>query len=436
MADKEKNPVDLNQLNDRHESESFTNENFTDKEIKKIKFNSIEFIKCDFTNAKISICTFDQNCLFSGCKFNGTKFKGCSFNNTKIRECTFVNTEFMDVTIGDDCELLNNSFDNTCIVRNFKVRGQKLDDVTKLTSVVEQINEDTTIPSSSTEVDNATNNPSTEVGVDIPSGTFDNVQTEEEINEEDYDGEEAMKLYNVLFPQILKQYPAFTKDVDENGNEVWTVVIDNIEVCVCADEEDQVWRIMFSILRKDAEFGGDYLGGGELTCGLPNKEITLDALKEVFENVAKSSAKKVAEQTNSQVVKNALNKFVQVVFNVITQSLFGNKGGVVINYSTNPEDVTGVLNSGYDFKTKTPVIIIGKPFVTDNSAESNRVRTLIANGLKFIFGQDDIRNMGLEELTAYAKEHPYSCFVYESNSYYNGRASVRDFGPNDVVILK
>lgn len=421
---------DLSRLNGKQEAQTFTKQNFTGKILKNIKFSNISFIDCDFTGAQIRGCEFNavhspdekstfKKCIFTRCKFNGTKFFNVKFNEAIIEECTFENNVFNDVLVDGDSTFKDNEFIGEKFqVNNFMIRGQKIDDVTKLTSVVEQINE---------QVEVTSDDPNVEV----------KVQTEDEkINEEDYDNEEAMKLYNVLFPQILKQYPAFIKDVDENGNEVWTVVIDNIEACVCADEEYNVWRIMFSILRKDAEFGGDYLGGGELTCGLPNKEITLDALKEVFENVAKSSAEEVAKQTNSQVVKNALNKFVQVVFNVITQSLFGNKGGVVINYSTNPEDVTGVLNSGYDFKTKTPVIIIGKPFVTDNSAESNRVRTLIANGLKFIFGQDDIRNMGLEELTAYAKDHPYSCFVYESNSYYNGRASVRDFGPNDVVILK
>lgn len=393
--------ADLSHLNDS-QGEIFRKENFTGKLINKITFKNITFIDCDFTDATIGGCEFFDSCQIISCNFTGASFKGVKFSDTTFEQCTFVKTEFMDVTIESSCNVRDNNWSNDCIINNFVYCGQKIDDITKITSVVECIKE----------------------------------EVEEQYDEEDYNNEDAMKLYNVLFPQILKRYPQFKKETDQNGNDVWIMEIDGIEICVCADEEYNVWRIFFSILNDVSEFGGDYIGGGELTCGLPNKKITFETLKEVFVNVAKDSATKVAEQSSSQIVKNALNKFISIIDRVITQNIFSRGNSVVIDYSLDPEDAIGVLNPGYDFATKRPVIIISKPFTTDNSDESNRVRTLIANGLKFIFGQDDIRNMGLEELTAYAKDHPYSCFVYESNDYYNGRASVRDFGINGVVLLK
>ena len=388
------NNKDLTQFN---EGEVFANENFTDKQIKKNKFSKIHFIKCDFTNARISICSFDEDCLFSGCKFNGTKFKGCNFNKTKIMECTFSGTEFTDVNINDDCDLIKNSFDNTCIARNFKVRGQKIDDITKLTSVVETVQESV-----------------------------------EEPFEEEYDAAENMNVLNALFPEVLKQYPAFTKD--EEGS--WKLVIDGIEIAVCPDEETNCWRVLFSIINPNAEFGGDYIGGSELTCGLPVKKINFDVLKNIFETVVKDSAEDIINKTSSTIVKNAIKKIIQIVFDdksVTIEATEKKMGSVIVETSANPESVTSFLTTGYDTENKTPVIIVGKPFVTENVAEANNIRAKITKAGFMI--NEDIAHLTTDELRKYAQENPYSCFVYEHVGMID-RVNIKSFGKSKNIILK
>lgn len=403
------NQIDLNKFeNDRHEFEQLKDANFTGKHITKRKFNNFSFLNCDFTGATISVCEFNEKCEFVNCNFTGTTFLNCSFNDTKILECNFTKTKFEDVIIDDSCNLIKNDWSNDCTVKNFKVRGATVEDINDLIasaedSSAETIQEDVAVP----------------------------VQEEQE----EYDAVAAMSVYNALFPELLKQYPALTLETDENGNEVWKTVVDGVEMAVCADEEYNLWRVLFSIINPEAEFGGDYIGGSELMVGLPANKIRLANLKEMFESTVKSSADYVASQTNSTVVKNALTKIIQIVFGDATEAVIpteNTKGSIIVNTTTNPS-VNSLLTTGWDTKNHKPVIIVGKPFMTNNIAEANTARQKVRQ-CGFIINED-VNNMSTQELFEFSKDHPYSCFVYEHSDMVD-RVNIRTFDKNEIVIVK
>ena len=400
---------DLSRFNDKQDAETLNKQNFTGKIIKNIKFSNISFIDCDFTGAQIRGCEFKavhnpeekstfKRCIFTRCKFNGTKFFNVKFNEAIIQECIFENNIFNDVLIDSNSTFKDNEFIGEKFqVNNFMIRGQKIDDITKLTSVVETVQESV-----------------------------------EEPFEEEYDDVENKNILNILFPEVLKQYDAFTKD--EEG--AWKVVIDGVEAAVCFDEETDCWRVLFSIINPSAEFGGDYIGGSELTCGLPARKITLDVLKNIFETVVKNSAEDIINKTNSIIVKNALKKIIQIVFDdksVTIEATEKKMGSVIVETSANPESVTSFLTTGYDTENKTPVIIVGKPFVTENVAEANNIRAKITKAGFMI--NEDIAHLTTDELHKYAQENPYSCFVYEHVGMLD-RVNIKSFGKSKNIILK
>lgn len=410
MAEEKEMKFELNQLNDRHEFEVFKKENFTGKHINNIKFNNIHFLDCDFTGAVISICEFNEKCLFNKCTFNGTTFLNCKFNDTTISECSFSASEFTDVNIGSDCNIKDNNWSNDCKINNFIFRGEKLEDISQIISVVG----DDKGESLETEPENTPT-----------SGTVEEDINAEELGELEsrQDPEVDFKLYNALFPEILKQYPALQK-----GDYGYETTVDNVDFSISPDNDSSAWRYVFMI--KDTD---DSLGSDVVTVGT-DKEITYDTLKEAFETTIKGEIQNIVNKTESQVVKSSLKKFSQEVFkdnNIITEALTSDT--VLVDVYDSPEDAIGFFSVGYDKVNNKTCIIVGKPFLTDNIAEGNTVRDQIKqNG--FIIN-NDINTMTDQELFDYAKTNPYTCFVYEHSDLVD-RVNARTFSPKQIVIIK
>lgn len=405
MAEEKEMKFELNQLNDRHEFEVFKKENFTGKHINNIKFNNIHFLECDFTGAVISICEFNEKCLFNNCTFNGTTFLNCKFNDTSIRECLFSNVEFTDVNIGSDCIMQDNNWSDNCKINNFIFRGEKIEDISQIISVVEDKDETVT----------------EDVEEKIPE-PIEDVKKEELPSRQN--PQVDAKIYNILFPEILKLYPQIQRE-DDGG---YSAIIDQIEFAIAEDSEYNGWRAMFFIRDTD-----DCLYSNIIEVPT-TEEINFETLKNVFESSVKDYAATIAQRTSAQIIKSSLKKFVQIVFkdnNVITESLTSDT--ILVDVYDDPSDSNSFLSVGYDIINKQTCIIVGKPFLTDNKAEGNEMRDKIKQ-YGFVIN-NDIVNMNDQELFEYAKVHPYTCFIYEHSELVQ-RVNARTFGKGQIVIIK
>lgn len=393
--------IDLMKLNDRHEYEQFKDVNFSGKHITKIKFNNISFLNCDFTGAVISVCNFNERCEFANCDFTGATILNCIFNDTTLLECNFAKTKIEDVTIEDTCNLIRNNFSDDCVINNFKVRGAEVEDITDLVSETEEeATEEETLSSDTTETTETT--------------TTEAVEEELEEREDRQDPEVDFKLYNALFPEILKLYPALQKD--EYG---YGLTVDEVEFGIGPDLDSCAWRFVFMVRDTDDSLACDTVIVDT------TKEITFDTLKEAFDDIVKGVAQGIAERTDSQVIKSSLKKFTQEVFkeNVITESLTNDT--LLVSVYDSPTDVTGLFSVGYDMTTNTTCVIVGKPFLTNNIAEGNKVREIIKQ-FGFVINSD-ILNMSNEDLFEFSNLHPYTCFVYEHSDLVD-RVNARTFG--------
>jgi fluoroquinolone resistance protein len=75
------------------ESETFENQDFTQKSLMGSDFDSCEFVGCNFTEAhlggkKFLECTF-RNCEMSGVKVRDTAFRECTFSDCKLMGVNF-----------------------------------------------------------------------------------------------------------------------------------------------------------------------------------------------------------------------------------------------------------------------------------------------------------------------------------------------------------
>lgn len=344
------NGMDLSKLNDRHEYEQFKDINFSGKHITKIKFNNISFLNCDFTGTTISTCNFNEKCEFVNCKFTGTTILNCLFNDTIFLECSFSKARIEDVVIEDTCNLVRNDFINDCTFINFKVRGEDVEDVTQLTYTAETPEEE--------------ERKRANAGADQVNEEVEETVEEPQELESRQDSKVDFKLYNALFPQLLKEYPALQQE--ENG---YGLTIDEIEFGFGPDNDSDAWRYAFLVRDTD-----DSLGSDVITVDT-TKEITYDTLKEAFEEQLAAAARGIADKTESQFMKNSLKKFTQELFkdnSIITENLSNDT--ITCSLYDDPQLVTTFLAVGYNKKTQKPCIIIGKPFETNNVAQANEVR--------------------------------------------------------------
>lgn len=400
--------IDLNKLDQRHQSEVFREKIFSGKDIKGIKFNSISFIKCAFDGAEISNCQFN-NCVFSNCSFKGTVLKSSKFDEkTFIEKCSFTGTEITDVEMKST--LSQNTFTQDCKVKNFIYGSGPIDDISKITSVVESV-----------QTQQKQGTVASEEAVQEQQQVEDLGQIEELESRQNSDID--FKLYNALFPEVLKLYPTLQKE--EYG---YGLTINNIEFSFSPDSDSYAWRYVFMVRDTD-----DSLGSDVVTVGT-DKEITFDTIKEAFEQTIKGEASSIAQRTESQVIKNSLVEFVKEVFKapLVTNENSSIVENILVDISDDPEDVKSIINNGYDMTSNKPCIIIGKVFTTSNKAEAEQVRTLIKK-FNFII-KEDITDKNNEQLEAYSKENPYSCFIFEPDMIYQ-KVKIRTFGKNSVVGL-
>lgn len=396
--------IDLNKLDQRHQSEVFKDKIFSGKDIVGIKFNNISFIKCNFDGAKISNCQFNH-CVFSGCSFKETTLSNCHFDDkTFVEKCIFDGTKITDVEMRSS--LSENNFTQDCKVKNFIYGNGPVDDVSQITSVVECIEES------------------------VEEQPVEEKPVEEEISAEELGELESrqnpdvdFRLYNALFPEILKLYPALQKD--EYGYEL---TIDNIDFSISPDKDSSAWRYVFMVRDTD-----DSLGSDVVTVGT-DKEITFETLKEAFETTIKGEIKSIADRTDSQVIKNSLQNFAQNVFkdcSVITEEMISNN--LLVDIFDSPEDITGFFTPGYDMVNQKTCIIVGKPFSTNNTAQGDEVREIIKAYQLII--NEDINTLTDEELYNLSKDQPFTCFVYQPSVLYQ-KVNARRFSRDQIVIIK
>lgn len=408
----EKKIQDLSKLNDRHQFEVFKSQNFTGKTIKKIKFNNIHFIDCDFTGSLITSCEFNQKCLFSKCKFNKTTFLNVRFNETSIRECTFEGNTFNDVNIESSCEVLKNEFIGEDFkVNNFWIRGQKISDINKLVTVVEVVEEQ----------------------VEDPLRANRSIEDEKEpVTKQEFEREstpeEDMKLYNVLFPAVMKQYPDLKKT---DGNEEYIIYVNDIEFAFCQDTEYNLWRGLFFVRDTD-----DVLGSVEVLVPT-NQVITYDSCADAFKTSVKLKAVDIMSKSTSEVIKNSFKEFIKVVFketDIVTEDI--SMSTLTFVASVNPDDVVGDFNCGFDNESKELVTIFGQPFNSSDTVAASKVRDFVRNKLNISVRDDYIsKNYETQVQAKYAEMYPYSCYVTKASPICTN-AYLKPFGPNNVVLLK
>lgn len=388
MAEEE---VDLNKLNEC-QRQVFKEKVFTGKDTNGVTFNEISFLSCKFDGGTITNCKFDK-CEFNSCDFNNTKIQNCEYDDsTYIGECNFDGTEFMDVTIKGN--LVKNNFAPTCKVKNLIIGGKQINDIAQITSVVETVSE----------------------SVD------DDWETDE--LESRASLEDDLKIYKVIFPQLMKQYPAIEKDADSDPEYPgYHAFVGNIEFAFAQDEGG--WRVMFFVK------GTDDCLGSNLVYVPTNQEITFDTCKEAFEDEVKAVANGAASRSNAEVIKKDLNEFIKLVFNTTFENV-ETICSFVVDGSDKVEDVRGTFNSGYDMVNKKNCIIVGKPFTSSNIAEANQMREQVKK-YGFVI-KEDIDGKSAEEIEAYTKENPYSCFVLEQDVV--KKVSIKPFKKNSIVVIK
>lgn len=398
---------DLSKLG--HEFEVFKSENFTGKTIQKIKFNNIHFIECDFTGALITSCEFNQKCLFKKCKFNGTSFLNVKFNESDITECTFEKNILNDVIIDSNSTFERNDFIGEDFqVNNFWLRGEKIDEISKLISVVEVVEEQ----------------------IDDPLRANRDLQDNKEVKPEEYERDtnldEDMKLYNVLYPAVMKQYPDLKKT---DGSEEYVIYVNDIEFAFAKDES--VWRAIFFIRDTD-----DIIGSMEVDVPY-NQVITYDTCAEAFKNCVKALVTSLMKTSQSEVIKNSLKEFIKIVFketNIVTENI--NFATLVFVASENPDEVVGTFNCGYDFETKELVTIIGQPFKSNDTLVAKKTKNFIKENLGFSIRDDYMsENYDTEVQQTYANEYPYSCYVTKPSPICT-TVYLKPFGKGNIVLLK
>jgi hypothetical protein len=329
-----------------------------------------------------------------------------------ISECTFEENVFWDVTIDKNCVFDKNNFIGEKFdLNNFWLRGEKIEEISKLISIVEIAEEQ----------------------VEDPLRTNRKIESEKDANggqvfEREVDLVEDMKLYNVLFPAIMKQYPDLKKT---DGDEEYCVFINDIEFAFCQDEESNCWRGLFFIRGTD-----DLLGSIEVMVP-SNQVITFDTAAEAFKNGIKAKAMDIVNQTQSDVIKNSVKEFIKLIFketNIVTEDI--DFTTVVFIASENPNDVVGDFNCGYDFETKELVTIIGQPFASNDTLVAQKMKEFAK---KFVNGtiRDDYMNGNYETSIqqTYSIENSYSVYIIKQSPICTN-AYLKPFNKQHVVVLK
>ena len=385
---------------EEHETQQrqvFKEKVFTGEDVNGVTFNQISFLSCKFDGGKITNCNFNK-CEFNSCDFNNAKFSNCEFDDTTyIGESEFNGTEFMDVTIKGN--LSKNSFSPTCKVKNLIINGKEIKDISQITSIVETVNE-------AVETEAAGLDPEID---ELPSRA---------------NLDDDLKIYRVIFPELMKKYPAIEKAADSTPEYPgYQTFVGNIEFAFAQDEGG--WRVMFFIKGTD-----DCLCSN--TVHVPSdREITFDTCKEAFENEVKGTAAIAANRSGSEVIKRDLNEFIKLVFNTAVENV-ETICSFVVDGSDKVEDVRGTFNSGYDMVNKKNCIIVGKPFTSSNIAEAKEVSEQIKK-YGFIL-KEDIDSKSAEQIETYAKENPYSCFVLEQDVA--RKVTIKPFKKNSIVVIK
>ena len=343
----------------------------------------------------MSSCEFDQDCLFSECKFNGTNFYACKFSNTKIKDCTFNNNTFNDVNIDSNCTVQGNDFSDNIQLNNFYLRGQKIEEISQLTNVVETVSEDV-------ETEAAGLDPEID---ELPSRA---------------NLDDDLKVYRVIFPELMKKYPAIEKDKDSTPQYPgYHTFVGNIEFAFAQDQGG--WRVMFFIRNTD-----DCLGSN-LVWVPTTEEINIDTCKEAFENEVKGTAAIAANRSGAEVIKRDLNEFIKLVFNTIKENV--EDGKVATESAETTVSLTLVddiethsfLNMGYDIVNNVPVIIVGKPFLTSSQQDLNEVRNLLGQ-YKFAIDGDQV------------SAGEYTCYVYVPSPFFQ-QVKARVF-KDEILFIK
>jgi fluoroquinolone resistance protein len=76
-----------------HQDKTFTNINYTEKQLKNREFINCEFISCDFSKSDLSHNDF-MNCHFRQCNFSLTNVTGTGFKDVTFNDCKILGIDF------------------------------------------------------------------------------------------------------------------------------------------------------------------------------------------------------------------------------------------------------------------------------------------------------------------------------------------------------
>lgn len=252
----------LKKFNGLVESFTLKDVDFQGKDIISLKITNGVFHSCNFTEASIKCCDFN-NCEFIKCNFSYTDILGTKFKQTLLDQNNFNNAILQDVVI-NDCSINNNNFQNVNIKDNVTVNGEDIMDNKQFKNILG---------------DNINNNI-----------IADDVNEESQVN----------------VPEILKQFKTLKK-VEQKSYEL---VQGNITLCIAEDESN--WRVMIGY-NKDGQFEDpiitqDLILQDDEEPVKSNQEI-IDQIHKLVEICGEQAKKKVKTDMIIKNIDNILNKF-------------------------------------------------------------------------------------------------------------------------------